>query len=72
MDLGGTMLNEINQRKINTKWFGSYVEYKKQKHKQNKWTNQNKHVGIETKQWLPEGEGESEIDKKNQLYGDRN
>lgn len=45
MDLKDTMLEEISQtKKANTIWFGTYVEYKKQKHKQNKWLNKNKHT----------------------------
>ena len=34
MDLEGTVLNEINQRKTNTTLFHSYVEFKKQRNRE--------------------------------------
>ena len=36
MELDSIMLNEINQRKTNTIWFLSYVEFKNQTHEQRK------------------------------------
>ena len=30
LELEGIMLSEISQRKTNTRWFHSYVEFKKQ------------------------------------------
>ena len=41
MELGGIMLSEISQRKTNTIWFHSYVEFKKQ----NRWKWGEKEIG---------------------------
>jgi len=56
MDLEGIMLREIRQRKINTMWFHSYRESKKQ----NKWTiiikqKQTRRYEEPTHSWQEEG-----------------
>lgn len=78
IDLEGIMLkwNKSDRESQILLWFHSYVEHKKQKRKQNKWTNQTKPKQTHREQcsdYQKERDGveEGKMDKGDQLYGNK-